>query len=333
MSIAGNTPVHFQAHAGLMSRPPSPELTMVDVDTALRASAYSGKKGGSKSEDRKDSSLEPFDPSIHAQKEKADAVSMWIVIAFGLIVAATMRYYIMPGLQETAQVLWLIPFIMIALIRPIHQLLVPSKFFDQYTTGNWVRASFLYLFTWLALSFALVNPPLADIAAPHLAGSIDVASDGGVITDWDLSGKEYEIEISEESVPLILGLAVRDNVDAENATMNLRITYKGEEKVNISGVVSQLASQGPSAKFDSVDSEDWLRGMKKNTLTSVEMGPKVAPHSLDIAMAWDLCPTSGCSPGKYEVSIYLSEENEMVPWESGQNSWYAEYTVSVARTS
>ena len=82
---------------------------MVDVDTALRASAYSGKKGGSsKGEERKDSTLEPFDPSSHAEKEKADAISMWIVIVFGLLVASTMRYYVMPGLDETAQVLSLI---------------------------------------------------------------------------------------------------------------------------------------------------------------------------------------------------------------------------------
>jgi len=319
--------------AGLMCLPPSPESTMVDVDTALRASAYSGKKGGgSKGEDRKDSTLEPFDPSSHAEKERADAISMWIVIVFGLLVASIMRYYVMPGLDETAQVLWLLPFLMIALIKPIHQVMVPSSFFEQYTTGNWVRASFLYLFTWLALSFALVNPPLADIAAPHLAGSIDVASQSEGITNWELSGKEYAIEISQESVPVILGFAVRDNVDSKNVTMDLIIRYKGEELLNETGLVSTLAAAGPSQTFESIESEDWLRGMKKNSLTNEFIGPKVAPHDEDIGMAWDLCG-GGCSPGDYEIFIHLVEESEMIPWETGKNSWSAEYTLSIARTS
>ena len=51
---------------------------MVDVDSAMRASAYSGKRRGRKSEDEKKEEkqsrvLEPFDPVEHAQKEKADA--------------------------------------------------------------------------------------------------------------------------------------------------------------------------------------------------------------------------------------------------------------------
>ena len=71
-------------------------IIMVDVDTALRASAYSGKKGtGGKGGGKKSSALEPFDPSSHAEKEKADAVSMWIVIFFGLSVALLMRFYMM----------------------------------------------------------------------------------------------------------------------------------------------------------------------------------------------------------------------------------------------
>ena len=121
---------------------------MVDVDTALRASAYSGKKGtGDKGGGKKSSALEPFDPSSHAEKEKADAVSMWIVIFFGLSVALLMRFYMMPGMNGTKQILWLLPLLMISLIRPIHQAFVPSRFFELYTTGNWVRSSFLYIFT------------------------------------------------------------------------------------------------------------------------------------------------------------------------------------------
>ena len=151
----------------------------------------------------------------------------------------------MPGMNGTKQILWLLPILLISLIRPIHQALVPSRFFELYTTGNWVRSSFLYIFTWLALSFALVNPPLADIAAPHLAGAIDIATTEG-ISDSELDGSVYEIRISQDSIPVLLGLAVRDNVDAENSTMNLRIQKVGqmESIVSVYGLVSEIALDG-----------------------------------------------------------------------------------------
>ena len=314
---------------------PSLAITiMVDVDTALRASAYSGKKGSAaKGGGKKPSALEPFDPSSHAEKEKADAVSMWIVIIFGISVALLMRFYMMPGMNGTKQILWLLPVLMITLLRPIHQVFVPSRFFELYTTGNWVRSSFLYIFTWLALSFALVNPPLADIAAPHLAGAIDIATTEG-ISDSDLDGSIYEIRISQDSVPILLGLAVRDNVDAENSTMNLTIQKVGqmESIVSVSGLVSDIASNGPSDTFDSVDDDDWVRGLRKNSLTGGYLGPKVSPHSQDISMAWALCP-SGCGPGDYLIQISLTETNDMVPWQDGENTWESEYTLRILQSS
>ena len=307
---------------------------MVDVDTALRASAYSGKKGaGSKGGDKKSTTLEPFDPSAHAEKEKADAMSMWLVILFGLSVALLMRFYIMPGMDSPQQILWLLPVLMIALIRPLHQLVIPNQFFELFSTGNWVRSSFLYLFTWLALSFALVNPPIADIAAPHLAGAIDIASSEG-ISDSDLDGRVYEIRISQDSIPVILGLGVRDNVDASNSTMNLTIHKVGQMDPIVSeyGLVSEIANNGPSDTFDSVDANDWVRGLKKNALTGDNSGPKVAPHSADVSMAWNLCP-EGCGPGEYVVHITLMEEGGMVPWRDGDNVWVVEYTLSILQSS
>ncbi|MEC7709021.1 MAG: hypothetical protein VYA39_04795 [Candidatus Thermoplasmatota archaeon] len=307
---------------------------MVDVDTALRASAYSGKKGGgSKGGDKKSTPLEPFDPSAHAEKEKADAISMWLVIIFGLSVALLMRFYMMPGMDGPQQILWLLPVLMIALIRPLHQLVVPTRFFELFSTGNWVRSSFLYLFTWLALSFALVNPPIADIAAPHLAGAIDIASSEG-ISDSDLEGRVYEIRISQDSIPVILGLAVRDNVDALNSTMNLTVQKVGQmdPMISVYGSVSDIALAGTSATFDSVDPHDWVRGLKKNSLTGDYSGPKVAPHSEDVSMAWDLC-SDGCGPGEYVIHITLIEDGKMVPWKDGDNVWEREYTLIILQSS
>ena len=185
---------------------------------------------------------------------------------------------------------------------------------------------------------ALVNPPLADIAAPHLAGAIDIATTEG-ISDSDLDGSVYEIRISQDSIPVLLGLAVRDNVDAENSTMNLTIQKVGqmESIVNVSGLVSEIASDGsnglsPSDTFESVDDEEWVRGLRKNSLTGGYLGPKVAPHSQDISMAWDLCP-SGCGPGDYLIQISLTEVNDMVPWQDGENSWQREYTLRILQSS
>jgi hypothetical protein len=309
---------------------------MVDVDSALRASAYSGKKGrgGRGSEEKVSTELEPFDPSAHASKEKADAVSMWIVIVFGLSVAAGMRYLMMPTLDGAEQIMWLLPVLLVGLIQPLHRVVVPSYIYERFTGGNWFRASFLYLFTWLALSFALVNPPLADIAAPHLAGDIDIKSEPGIMDDSSFSKGTYQILISEDSVPITLGLAVRDNVDATNSTMTMRIYEMGEDDsiVLINGAVSQLASSGPSDTFESVNDEDWMRGLKKNTLTGKYGGPKLAPNGQDIGMAWDICP-EGCGPGTYIIEVELVETDPRVPWASGQNTWSKEYTLSVLQAA
>ena len=69
---------------------------MVDVDSAMRASAYGGGKRRKKSDEDKqkekdDRVMEPFDPAATAKKETAEAYSMWIVIIYGLSVCMFMR--------------------------------------------------------------------------------------------------------------------------------------------------------------------------------------------------------------------------------------------------
>ena len=300
---------------------------MVDVDSALRASAYSGKKkrGGGDKEDKPSTVLEPFDPAAHAQKENAEAISMWLVIVYGLVVAVLMRYSLMPSLEGTQQILWLLPVLLMATIPPLHRALVPSRFYNLYTRGNWFRACFLYLFTWLALSFALVNPPLADIAAPHLAGGLDIeATDGIAQSTWKQS--TYSIQINQDSIPVVLGFAVRDNVDAGNSTMSLTITQRGQPDplAHTEGLVKDQAA--PSAVFDGVG--EWQRGLWKNTLSGEFAGPLVAPNSLDIGMAWDL---GTIGPGEYFVQIELVENG--APWSTGQNTWSNEYRLLITQVA
>ncbi len=300
---------------------------MVDVDSALRASAYSGKKkrGGGDKEDKPSTVLEPFDPAAHAQKEKAEAISMWLVIVYGLVVAVLMRYSLMPSLEGTQQILWLLPVLLMATVPPLHRALVPSRFYNLYTRGNWFRACFLYLFTWLALSFALVNPPLADIAAPHLAGGLDIeATDGIAQSTWKQS--TYSIQINQDSIPVVLGFAVRDNVDAGNSTMSLTITQRGQPDplAHAEGLVKDQAVS--SKVFDGVG--EWQRGLWKNTLSGEFAGPLVAPNSLDIGMAWDL---GTIGPGEYFVQIELVENG--APWSTGQNTWSNEYRLLITQVA
>ena len=104
---------------------------MVDVDSALRASAYSGKKrpkgSDSKKEEVKSRKIEPFEPEEAFEKEKADAFSMWLVIVFGLTMGLIMRYVVMPTLTQPEAILWVLPLSLVVILPTMHKLLIPNK--------------------------------------------------------------------------------------------------------------------------------------------------------------------------------------------------------------
>ena len=300
---------------------------MVDVDSAMRASAYGGGKRRKKSDEDKqkekdDRVMEPFDPAATAKKETAEAYSMWIVIIFGLSVCLFMRYVFMDTLTGPTRVLWLLPMLLISVIPSIHKILIPSEYYELFTMGNWFRASFLYFFSFLALSFILANPPLADIAAPTLSGGLDIETNEAVVdTRW--SGGTYYIETNQDTIDVVLGMGVRDNVDAETAMMAATIWYRGEMIANLShGAVGELDEA--QQRFDEVDG-NWTRGNSKGLLTKDELGPKIASRADDIGLAWEI---SDMQLGDYEVRISLSEEGD--PWE---NTWEAVYTINVVRVA
>jgi hypothetical protein len=299
---------------------------MVDVDSAMRASAYGGGKRRKKSDDDKDKEkqgrvLEPFDPAAAAKKETAEAYSMWIVIVYGLSVCMFMRYVFMPTLTEPTRALWLLPMLLIVTIPSLHKILVPTEYYEIFTMGNWFRAGFLYFFSFIALSFLLANPPLGDIAAPAIANGIDIEINDAVV-DARWSKGTYYLETSEDTIDIVLGMAVRDNVDAETAVMTASVWYRGEMIANLSdGAVGELDEA--QARFDDVGG-NWTRGNQKNTLTGDVLGPRVASRSEDIGMAWDI---SGMELGDYEIRINLSEVGD--PWE--QNTWDAVYTINIVR--
>jgi len=289
---------------------------VVDVDSALRASAYSGKKrpkgSDSKKEEVKSRKIEPFEPGEAFEKEKADAFSMWLVIVFGLTMGLIMRYAVMPTLSQSEAILWVLPLSLVVILPTMHKLLIPNKWSDRYDGGNWFRASFLYIFSWLAISFLLVNPPLADIAPPTLANGIDIQDTDSIEYVGWIDGT-YTIALNQGTVDVVLGMAVRDNVDAENATVQVSFWKYG-------ALVGELANGTASdltearATFESVN----------NSWVSVDNlgNPVVIKHSEDIGLAWDL---GSLTPGQYEIKVRLSEVGD--PWD--ENVWERTYSIAV----
>ena len=297
---------------------------MVDVDSAMRASAY-GSKRRKKSEEDKDKEkqsrvLEPFDPAAAAKKETAEAYSMWIVIIYGLSVCMFMRYVFMPTLTEPTRALWLLPMLLIVTIPSLHKIMIPTEYYEIFTMGNWFRAGFLYFFSFIALSFMLANPPLGDIAAPAIANGLDIETNDAVV-DARWSKGTYYLETNEDTIDIVLGMAVRDNVNAETAIMTASVWYRGEMIANLSsGAVGELSEA--QERFDEVGG-NWTRGNQKNTLTNEVLGPKVASRAEDVGLAWDI---TGMELGDYEVHITISEEGE--PWD---NVWDVVYMINIVR--
>jgi hypothetical protein len=310
---------------------------MVDVDDAMRTSAYSGggkrrkKSDADKREEKQSRVIEPFHPAEHALKEKGEAISMWIVVIYGVTVCVLMRYVFMPTLPGPERVLWLLPMLLAVTVPPLHRVLMPSEYYDMFTMSNWFRACFLFVFSWLALSFLLVNPPMADIAAPAVGGGLDIEITDGVESSSWRKGT-YTLGLNQDTVDVVLGMGVRDNIDAANATMVASVWYHGELLKDSDGLVIGNLANGTVAShteaiaaFDAVNG-NWTRGDAKNSLTGDSLGPKVTPRAEDIGLAWDL---GELGPGEYTVQISLVEDG--APWSTGQNSWSAEYTLVITQ--
>ena len=286
---------------------------MVDVDTALRASAYNDRKrrssGGRDKEKTTSKKIEPFDPVAHAIKEVADAFSMWLVIIYGAVIALGMRYLLMPEMNEPGAILYILPLLLSATIIPLHKIILPRKYNELYTNGNWFRAIFLFIFTWLALSFIVSNPPLADIAPPTLAGGIDIEQTEG-IEDTTWKNGVYTINLNQDTVDVVVGMAVRDNVDAESVQINAAIWYRGE-------MIQELANGTAISHTNDIEMYD--------SITNWTRGNAIGQHESDIGMAWDL---GTLDPGEYTLEITMTEQGE--PWE---NSSELVYTILIAQTT
>jgi len=188
-----------------------------------------------------DMGLESFDPVNYVAKEKAETASMWLVLGFAISVALLMRFGIMPSMNHGDTILWLLPVLSVFMLPSIHRLVMPESFVEHYTKGTWFKASFLHIFTWLAVTLLLVNPPLGDIGSPEVAnqwtvilidenGNHTFPEDGPTMLMEDGNIRQLEINLNSSSSEKVwLIFAVRDNLDVNNIQMN--ITLNGNELV------------------------------------------------------------------------------------------------------
>ena len=215
---------------------------MVDLKTAMAAvQAERMKRDGAKNAEKKkrrsgaDLGIEPFDPVKYQGKERADTASMWLVILYALAVTCMMRYILMPSTTlDKTDVLYLLPLTMMILIPQLHRTIMPERLKEHYTKGTWFRAFFLYTFTFLSLSFLLVNPPFGDIVAPQLADEWGVVVEHeGTFTFADdvKGGVEWTLEDGERiqgGAWLLFGLA--DNVDETGANVTVTHVFQNTEQ-------------------------------------------------------------------------------------------------------
>jgi len=282
---------------------------VVDVDTALKASAYSGKKRSKEdgSKERVSKTLEPFDPAAAFEKEKADAWSMWLVISLAAAFALFQRYVILPSMDGPARSIWLLPLSIAFLLPSIHRLIIPSRFSELYTGGNWFRAGMLFLFTWLAASVAMINPPMGDIASPEVPEGLGIAANDDV-SAVDMTDDGLILSVADDTPEIILGFSVRDNWKLDDVHLNATIQrFNDEEIVLADWDLDSIEASAASAQYDLVS----------NWSTPGEPSSKVE----DLGLAFEL---EGLEAGIHTVSIRLTEDGD--PWE---NTWSKVYTLNV----
>jgi len=263
---------------------------MVDINTAMAAAAGDRRNRSKDDKERKknrsgaDMGIESFDPVKHVKKERADTVSMWLVISFAVTVSLTMRYLAMPNAQNNKDMLWFVPMLCIFLLPSIHRAILSEKFVEHYTKGTWFKASFLHIFTWLAITFLLTNAPFADIVAPQVDDGWGMISEDNSTYDFTKSSKGAVTLTEGYEGTYFVVLAFSDNYDAKDS--EYKITFDGEEINN---------------SFSSVEDID------PEALDSVR-----EHKDIDYPVAIKI--REGLPIGDYEIIIKVTEDGD--PWEN-----------------
>mgnify|MGYP006058749539 FL=1 len=263
---------------------------MVDLNTAMAAAAGEKRNRGKGEKERKknrsgaDMGIESFDPVKHVKKEKADTVSMWLVILFAVTVSLIMRYIAMPNAEDNKDLLWFIPLMCIFLLPSIHRAILSEKFVEHYTKGTWFKASFLHVFTWLAITFLLTNAPFADIVAPQVDDGWGMISEDNSSYDFTKSSKgSVTLTDGYEGVHYIV-LAFSDNYDAKDSDYS--ITFNGDSVDN---------------SFASIEDPKALDKVREHKDIDHPVAIQI-PNNLEV--------------GEYEVVVKVTEDGN--PWENSR---------------
>ena len=220
---------------------------MVDLQTAMAAAAADRQKRLDKTAaERKkrrsgaDLGIERFDPVKHVAKEKAETASMWFVLAYAAVVALLNRHVLMgwvgPG---DGFLLWFLPIGMLIFLPALHRAVMPESFIEQYKPGTWVKAGFLHTFTFLALSFLLVNPPFGDVTAASLDGSWDIAvmneegelvfaSASSDVSDMDSAGFAWTTEDGVLHGSAWVMFTLTDNHEVSETDVEVRLSSNAD---------------------------------------------------------------------------------------------------------
>ncbi len=300
-------------------------LSMVDLNTAIAAASTERRKR-TEGEDKEkkirrsgvDLGLEAFDPAKYAEKEKADAVSMWLVLTFSVIVSLLMRFVLMPNTaSDKTDILYLLPLTAMILLPQIHRAILPNKYVEHFTKGTWVKSGFLHSFTFLAMAFLLVNPPFGDIVAPQLSGEWTIATDDGIELLFDDGTSKDTITWTVDSegklsgqVWLLFGLA--DNVNSDGAEVIVTLTNnEGSKEISANSTFW-------------VDNEQRL--INATTLTNSTL-PNLFPHD-DKDQRFAIQLGENIPEGTHTITVKITEQGD--PWE---NTSELEYKILIMQTT
>ena len=229
---------------------------------------------------------------------------MWLVIFYSFIVTIMMRYILMPSTTlDKTDVLYILPLTMMILIPQIHRMVMPERFKEHYTKGTWFRAFFLYTFTFLSLSFLVVNPPFGDIVAPQLADewAVVIEHDGnytfadkvnGVTNEWTLEEGEYVVG----GAWVLFGLA--DNVDDTGA--NVTVVHQFQN------TATTIDSNATFWEEHGTDVGTWRTASNKSA-------PILLPHA-DLDLPFAIFLGEGLAVGDHTIVVEIVEQGD--PWEN-----------------
>jgi hypothetical protein len=292
---------------------------MVDLNTAMQAARAENRRKKKSGDDRKARpggklGVENFDPKDHVEKEVADTISMWLVVAFGTIISFVMRYVMMPGMEGPKSVLWFLPMTLVVIIPSLHRVLVPEPYKSRYTLGNWFRSGMLFIFTWLALSFILINPPIGDIGAPDIAGKMTVVIVDGedILIDSDnLSSSRsnsFTLNRNGSSGEAWMVFYVNDNTDPSVATISLTSLFESAPNET-----PQELAGGVVGDYSNCTAI--LDGLREKQQNAIEK------HYYDECVAINL---GVLQAGDYHLTVTLTEDGD--PW---VNTRIIEYDLTV----